>query len=403
MSNLKTWQAMESNDQLQGFGRLNKKGNPNRRRRVAAAAKLIVDVTSGKAPIYYLKEAIAPTSYQAARMINSNYPVFIFGESGTRSDFPLLTGDVLNRMLLAQYTEYPMPYENYVSINRNLRDFRTSRMLAYDNAEGVFNVREEGQELEYRSPDEKDYNFSPKKYLAGIQISFEAIINDDLDAFMRIPEKLARGARRTPAKFATSLYCDTNGPFSPFYSLANNNLITDQLSMAGLQNAIKLLDEQVDDDGEPIFFEVIHLVVPPALRVIGNNLINTLTFDSNATASGGDTDNEIRVRNWLPGQLQLWVDPYIPIVAKDARAAGRQPWFLFGDPNSGRPAIHIGFLRGYDAPVLYQKLADTIRVGGGIDQNAGDWETMSQSYKAIIAFGGLRIDHKTTVASDATG
>ena len=82
---------------------------------------------------------------------------------------------------------------------------------------------------------------------------------------------------------------------------------------------------------------------------------------------------------------------------------GATSWFLFANPATSRPALEVGFLRGYSEPVLYQKLANSMRVGGGIDQAAGDFHTMSQEYKGVIAFGGTRLDPKATVGSEGDG
>jgi hypothetical protein len=69
----------------------------------------------------------------------------------------------------------------------------------------------------------------------------------------------------------------------------------------------------------------------------------------------------------------------------------------------GRPALEVGFLQGFAEPQLYQKLANTVRVGGAVDQTAGDFGTMSQEYKGVVVFGGTRLDPKCTVASEGDG
>jgi hypothetical protein len=98
--------------------------------------------------------------------------------------------------------------------------------------------------------------------------------------------------------------------------------------------------------------------------------------------------------------LELVVDPYIPIVASTAN--GQQSWFLFADPSVGRPALEVGFLSGFNEPQLYQKAGNTMRLGGGMDEMAGDFSTMSQEYKGVVAFGGTRLDPKSTVGSNGT-
>jgi hypothetical protein len=118
------------------------------------------------------------------------------------------------------------------------------------------------------------------------------------------------------------------------------------------------------------------------------------------TNTGGASGQELQVNNWIGGSLSLVVDPYIPIVASSAN--GATSWFLFASPSVGRPALEVGFVSGFAEPVLYQKQANTMRIGGGVDQMAGDFGTMSQEYKGVLAFGGTRLDVKATVASNGS-
>ena len=155
----------------------------------------------------------------------------------------------------------------------------------------------------------------------------------------------------------------------------------------------------LDADGEPIMVEQAFMVVPPALEVTARNILNAVQIW--ATTVGGASGQEVHYDNWIGSTLQLAIDPYIPVVASSAN--GNTSWFIFADPSVGRPAVELGFLNGFAEPQLYQKLANTIRIGGGADQTAGDFGTMSQEYKGVLAFGGTRLDPKATVASNGSG
>ena len=161
---------------------------------VASAAALWGDLISGKAPSYFLQEALAPRTPAVARAIAANYPG-VFRENLTTSDFPYLTGDVLDRMLLARYREFPAAWRQFCSV-RTVRDFRTVRRIAADGAEGQLAQQNESEELEYTSLSETSYTYAPKKYSKGVKISFEALMNDDLGAFEDVPNRLGRGAPR---------------------------------------------------------------------------------------------------------------------------------------------------------------------------------------------------------------
>ena len=368
---------------------------------VASAAALLADLMSGRTPSYFLQEALAPQTPAVMRAIMTNYPGLIrVSEAMTTSDFPYLTGDVLDRMLLARYREFPAAWRQFAKVVTTLRDFRTVRRIAADGLEGQWGAIPEMDEVEYGANSETSYTYAPAKYGKAAKLSFEAMMNDDLGAFEDIPNRLGRGGARTVAKFVTGLYVGASGPHSSLYTSGNANIVTGNpvLSVAALNTAWGILRSMKDTDGEPIMVEAAVLVVPPTLEVTARNIINAIQVFM--TNTGGASGQELQVNNWIGGSLSLVVDPYIPVVASTAN--GSTSWFLFAAQAVGRPALEVGFVRGFQEPVLYQKLANTIRVGGGSDQMAGDFATMSQEYKGVLAFGGTRLDAKATVASNGS-
>lgn len=373
--------------------------NPRRDAAVASAVALWADLIGGRVPSYFLQEALAPRTPAVAAAIARNYPG-IFREGQTSSDFPYLTGDVLDRMMLARYREFPQGWRSYAKVVSSLRDFRTVRRIAMDGAEGQWDAIAEQAEVGYADLDEANYTYTPKKYGKAVKLSFEALMNDDLGAFDDIPNRLGRGGARTVGKFVTGLYVDASGPHASLYSVGNANIVTGNpvLAVSALNTAWGILRNMVDADGEPIMVESAVLVVPPSLEVTAMNIINAIQVFM--TNTGGASGQELQVNNWIGGSLSLVVDPYIPIVASSAN--GATSWFLFASPSVGRPALEVGFVTGFAEPVLYQKQANTVRIGGGVDQMAGDFGTMSQEYKGVLAFGGTRLDVKATVASNGS-
>jgi hypothetical protein len=99
--------------------------------------------------------------------------------------------------------------------------------------------------------------------------------------------------------------------------------------------------------------------------------------------------------------VRLSVNPYISAIANSAN--GNTSWFLFGNPDVGRPALEVGFLRGYETPGLYEKAPNTMRVGGAVDPMLGDFDTQERRYKGMLIIGGTRLDGRATVASNGSG
>lgn len=373
-----------------------------RREQAASAASLIADVKDGTAPAYILQEAIAPRSPFAVRHIMQNYPGLIrVRESMTTSDFPILTGDVLDRMMLQRFRSYPQTWQQYVKVVRNLRDFRTVNRIGMDGLDDVWTKIPEAGEITYANPEESEATYTPAKFGKAAKLSWELIMADDLRAFDDVPNWLGVGGARTISHFVTTLYVDTNGPHASVYTVGNANIVTGNpaLSVTALNTAYGQLANMTDAGGNPIVIDAAVLVVPPALEVTARNIVNATMV--NMVNTGGATGQELAVSNWFGSRFSVVVNPWIPIVA--ATADGNTSWYLFADPATNTPAIEVGTVRGFDEPQLFQKVADTARLGGGIAQELGDFLTMSTQYKGLMAFGGAVVNARATVASEGDG
>ena len=345
--------------------------------KLSEAAQLVADVMRGRRRAHVLLEAMST------------------------SDFPQLFGDILDRQVLAAYQETPRTWQNYCK-RSTVRDFRTVKRFRVDGGEGVLDAVAEGAAYPESSVSDDEYTWSVAKYGRRMPFTWESMINDDLQALKDIPERLGRAARRSEEKFATQLFVDANGPHASLYTAGNGNIVTGNpaLSVAGLQTAFTVLAAMRDSDGEPILIDAVELVVPPALQVVAQNILNATEVW--LTTNGGATGQEMHTTNWMRSKVRLSVNPYIPIVA--SAADGDTSWYLFANPNNGRPALEMGFLRGHEEPEIFMKTSNAQRVGGGaVDPMDGDFETDAIDYKVRHVFGGGRIDPKMTVASEGDG
>jgi hypothetical protein len=352
-------------------------------------------------------EALKEAQKLMANVFKGDYRAWgTFREAMTTDDFPLLFGDILDRMLLAGYMETPQVYRNFIKI-ATVRDFRDVKRFATSGAESVLSEVKEQEEYPEDALGEAEYTYGVKKYGRRIPFSWETMINDDLNALKDIPARFGRAARRSESKFATGLYCDASGPDATFYSAGNSNIVTGNpvLDVDGLTTAMKVLSDQRDADGEPIAIDTVHLVVPPALEIVAGNMLNAvqlrLTKAGGVDTTDASAKQELVVANWMRNRLILHVDYYIPVVAFTANAD--TSWWLFANPNNGRPALEMGFLAGHLTPEIFIKSPNAQRVGGGVaDPMGGDFDTDSIQYKVRHVFGGTTLDPKMTVASNGS-
>ena len=382
-------QADAARERMRGWRLTRGTNDPGHLARLAEAAKLLAGVQKGDIPAYRFQEAL------------------------TTSDFPLLFGQILDRQLLGSYQEFQPTWPNYIK-RGTVRDFRVSDRLYLDGLEGSYFPAHPKPEGATPNIDEAltegRYQTQVVVYEKKATINWRMLVNDDLDAFSTLPERLARGARRTEERRATTLFVDANGPDATFYTNGNRNCIVQALgaaannpplSIAGLQDGMTILGNMIDADGEPIVVDAVELVVPPALSVTALNIMNALEINVTPNAVWGTAMQEIRAANWMRNKMRLSVNPYIPIVASNAN--GNTSWFLFANPVVSRAAMELTFLRGYEQPGIFMKAPNTQRVGGGVDPTLGDFDTNEITYKGLHILGGCQMDVHASVASTGGG
>lgn len=349
--------------------------------RVAECAEMMHAVLIGRRPMWHLQEAM------------------------TTSDFPLLFGDLLYRQLLGSYKPYPVTYPQWTR-SVTVNDFRTMNLYTIDGGQAVMTapILERGPYPEIKFTEGR-YQISVKKYGRRYSITFEMVINDDLNAFSQRPQLMATGARRSEEYLATTLAFDANGPHASFFTSGNKNIVTSNpaLSIAGLQTAMQVMAAQVDAEGEPVVITAVTLVVPPALQITAQNILNTTQI--RLAESGGTANQLMYVNNWMQGRVTLAVNPYIPIIVTSG-TRGNTSWMLVADPTdlTQRPAFAFGHLRGYENPQLFVKDPDARMLGGGpINALEGNFDSDGIDYKLRHIFGGVQVDPKMAIASNGTG
>ena len=317
------------------------------------------------------------------------------------SDFPLLMGVALEQVMVGAYKTWPTSYRDWAKVS-TVPDFRDA--ARYEVAGGDGTLPEVGQQNEYPATNltESKATFRVKKYGTRIPLSWELIKNDAMGAFADIPKRFGRAAARTEEKFATSLIVGASGPDSTLYSSAHGNLLTDPLSVAGVQAGFAAMSEMTDAGGEPILNRPTVLAVPPALEPTANNIVNALVIKAR-TGGGGTSEQEIETTNWIKaGGLKVAVLSYAPILASTANA--HTQWYLFADPAEDRAAVEVAHLRGHEAPAIFMKSPNAIGLSGtSASVFDGDFDTDSVQYKGRTVFGGRQGDCRFTVGSTGAG
>lgn len=424
--------------------------DPVHRMRVHEAARAMSDVIHGRLDPFLYKQILNPTNRIYREHLRELYPRLFpretaysdvaLRETMSYSDYSALTVDVLDRMLYGYYTAAPITNEPLVK-KHGLRDFRL--VARYEMDGGTTPWTQLGQAPASGSPplpaaphgpgeppteramvqaalevtgSSQRATYQPQLYQGKMAVNWRALVNDDLGIFRDQTQRLAIGGRRTIYSFITSLYTSPTGLNTTLCNSTFNNLMTALLVPSGIANhnldylglidALTILERQKDLDGQPITFDgQLYLVYGPALETTVGALLNKVQ-QADISVNGGTqnaqgfptarlrVDTQYVTRNMKPIQ-----DKYLPIMITSA-AVKDTFWGLVYDPNSqARPCIELGQLTGFETPQLYQKVPNTMRVGGGVDPMMGDWNTMDQEFKGCLVMGGTQIDGRSVVFS----
>jgi len=128
------------------------------------------------------------------------------------TDFPLLLLDTVNRTLLAQYNAQPRTFMSWAR-RASIADFRPISRVRLSEILGDLLPVKEGEEYQYATLSESGETYKLGKFGRIIGITWEAIVNDDLSAFNRIPQSFAVKAaiKQTKIVYDTIL----SGGFAP--------------------------------------------------------------------------------------------------------------------------------------------------------------------------------------------
>jgi len=335
-------------------------------------------------------------------------------EALTTSDFPLLFGDVLDRQVLAAYKAVDPVWKAFVKMS-TVKDFKVSDRYAITGGDQLLALVAEKGEYLASERDEARYHLSVDKYGRQFDISWEALINDDMGALKDTPERFARAAVRTEHRVTDNIWVyDTTAALhtvgGALYSTnaAETNQVGALLNIASLEAGLEFMAGLRDANGEPIMNRAKYLVVPPALEMTGRQILTSatkmwLTGTTDLAAAPSVPYPTTNVVSQMG--LTLIVDPYIPVVAtaKGFPNSGNTGWYLFADPKD-IAAVEVAHLSGHERPEICMKASDKVNVGGGpIGPMEGDFATDNVLYRVRLVFGGCRLDWRATYMGGASG
>lgn len=275
------------------------------------------------------------------------------------SDFPLILGNTINRSLRAAYEEYEQEWK-VLGRQANFQDFRPRISVALGEASALEKVKE-GGEYKYGTLPEEGTQVKAEKWGKIIALTWEAIVNDDLNAFDKIPTAFAMSARNTESSVVWDLllkdvkYSDGVNIFAA----GHNNIAgtAGPINATTLQAARTALRTQKGLDKKTFIRQTPkYLVVGPLNEMAAYQWTSANYFPAQA----GDQNPVYNT------QLTVIVDPSITDYA----------WFMIAE---GTETFEWGYLDGE---------------GGMITDTREGFEVDGVEVKARLVFGAGWVDYR---------
>lgn len=292
--------------------------------------------------------------------------------SASVADFSAVFMDVANKRLMQAYAEAGRTYDPWTT-RVNARDFREMHGISLSEAPNLDKV---GENEEYKTGSLKDGKTAYRVYKYGkiLSISWEMIVNDDLNAFARIPAMLGAATARTFSDVVYGVLVD-NKPMSDgkaIFGTDHKNLVSPAsgITNEGLNAARLLMRMQTGMKGARLNLSPAFLLLPPSLENTALVLLKSAALPKEGMSAG---------------VYNPWGDSRItPIVEQrlepDALNSAK-PWYLTAAPNAVS-TIDVAYLDGRDSPDIIEHM---------------DFNVDAFSYKARACIGAAAVDHRGLV------
>lgn len=261
------------------------------------------------------------------------------GITHTSSDFTRILANVANKAMLKGYEEAGETFQRWTAAG-SLPDFKPQSRVDLNLFPSLEKV-EEGAEYTYGTIGDRGESIQLATYGRLFSVTRQAIINDDMSAMVRVPQRMGRAAIRTVGNLVYAVL--TGNPLmadgQPLFSAAHNNDGSDALSIDGLDNGRIAMALQQDPDGHAaggLNIAPAYLIVPVALSGEARILLNSQYVPG-----------ETFVPNRVQGFAELVFDARL-----DANSSTE--FFLAANP-SIYDTIEVAYLNGIQTPVLEQK------------------------------------------------
>ena len=254
----------------------------------------------------------------------------------TTSDFPAILENVIGKSLRDRYEMAPRTFLNLAN-QSTLPDYKEVSRAQLGEAPKLDKVLE-GGEYTYGTTGDAAEKYNLVKYGKILAVTAETVINDDLDAFTRVPAMMGAAAGQLESDLFWAHFTG-----NPAMHDGENLFSAAHANQAGSGGAISIttigagrtaMRKQKGLNGEHfINVQPRFIVVPAALETVAEQFVST-----NMTADAAGSINP------FAGRLQVVSEPRLD-------AASAAAWYLWADP-AMIDTIEYAYLQGEEGPQI---------------------------------------------------
>jgi len=281
----------------------------------------------------------------------------------TTSDFPIILGDTVGRVLRDSYQAAPSGIRQ-LGRQTSARDFRSVNKIMLGEAPLLEKLNEHG-EIKAGTMAEAREAYKVETWARKIGITRQVLVNDDLGAFSDLARRMGQAAAETEARILVNLLeaNSGNGPKlsdgkTLFHADHGNKAGTGAAISDGTLSAARLaLRTQKGIEDRTIRVTPRYLLVPPALETEAEKWLATVS-----PAKAADV-------NPFAGSLSLVVEPRLTSAAR---------WYVTADPGE-IDGLEFAYLSGNEGPQVESK---------------SGWDVDGVEIRVILDFGAGFLDHR---------
>jgi hypothetical protein len=255
----------------------------------------------------------------------------------TTSDFAYLLADVANKTVRKAYDEAPQTFKA-ISRQVNLPDFKPVYRQQMGDAPALLEVKEHG-EFKRGTIGEGRESYQLATYGRVFAITRKALVNDDADAFGRVPTMFGRAARNLESDLvwdqitSNPIMGDGNALFSAAHlNIDSAGAVIDVDSLGAARASMR---QQVSLDGERLNIAPKFLIVGSALETQGDAIVTPITPQT------------VIAVNPFSGKLMVIAEPRLD----------NEPlaWYIAAAPEQ-IDIIEYGYLEGEEGPTIETRI-----------------------------------------------